>query len=153
MNEPYSTIHRLSLNIRITLGRIANHSGERRRKEGGKKKKQKKRKRKTRQPELHTKSFARSLRRFLSVAPGYFIDDLRRRKKSASRSPHSSAQGSKVERCSIDSCHEVASTPRVDKILSRVSLSRSLFICRLQIKSVMSADSAANLSEGDDLTS
>lgn len=30
MNEPYSTIHRLSLNIRITLGRIANHSGERR---------------------------------------------------------------------------------------------------------------------------
>lgn len=150
MNEPYSTIHRLSLNIRITLGRIANHSGERRRKEGEKKKKQKKRKRKT---ELHTKSFARSLRRFLSVAPGYFIDDLRRRKKSASRSPHSSAQGSEVERCSIDSCHEVASTPRVDKILSRVSLSRSLFICRLQIELVMSADSAADLCEGDGLTS
>lgn len=57
----------------------------------------------------------------------------------------SSARGSEVECCSIDSCHEAASTPRVSKILSRVSLSRSLFICRLRIESVMSADSAADL--------
>lgn len=151
MNEPYSTIHRLSLNIRITLGRIANYNGERKKKRRRRKKKKKQKKRKTtRQPELHTgrrrrASLAHSLRRFLSVAPGYFIDDLRRREKSVSRSPLSSARGSEVERCSIDSCHEAASTPRVGKILSRVSLSCSLFICRLRIELVMSADSAADL--------
>jgi len=64
------------------------------------------------------------------------------------RFPLSSLRRSEVERCSIDSCHEAASTPRVGKILSRISLSCSLFICRLQIELVMSADSAADISEG-----
>lgn len=72
MNEPYSTIHRLSLNIRITLGRIANHSGERR---GREKKEEEEEEEETEEEKEEddqaarithrpTESFARSLARY-----------------------------------------------------------------------------------------
>lgn len=84
MNDPYSTNHRLSLNIRITLGRISRTAAmkeeEKEKEEETEDEKEDQAARITHQP---TKRFTRSLRRFLSVAPGYFIDDLRRRKKSA----------------------------------------------------------------------
>jgi len=138
-------LHRLYLNIRITLGRIANHSGERRRRE-----RRGRNRRRERRPGSPNYTPAdeelRSLASKILIGCAWILH--RRpttKEEGASRSPLSSARGSEVERCSIDSCHEAASTPRVGKILSRVSLSCSLFICRLQIESVMSADSVADL--------
>lgn len=165
MNEARLTIHRLSLNVRDYIGpvradRALRSRGEGRSgrggggEEGGGGGGSRREGRRPSSPNYTLRpagesrsSLAHSLASKILIGCAWM---LHRRPTTGRRRERRAARGSEVERCSIDSCREAASTPRVGEILSRVSLPRYFVIYFAFSGSdrSMPADNAAWISAG-----